>query len=109
VGLGGVLPRPVSSGEILRSEKPQSRGGLEWPSGLRLSAVWEDTPQSHQAIADTQRGHAELERSGSALGQRHVEGEEDGGDGLVVAGEDDQLDHSCDANLLLRLFLKRLG
>src|SRR5213593_2571296 len=26
---GGALPRPVSSGEILRSHKPKSRGGPE--------------------------------------------------------------------------------
>jgi len=38
-GAGGRLPRPVSSGEILRSAKPPSRGGLEWPRRLRLSVV----------------------------------------------------------------------
>src|SRR5215471_13667080 len=38
-GAGGALPRPVSSGELLRSAKPQSRGRREWPRGRRLSVV----------------------------------------------------------------------
>ncbi len=36
---GGALPGPVSSGEILRSDTPKSRGGLEWPRRLRFSVV----------------------------------------------------------------------
>src|SRR5882672_7916897 len=39
-GAGGALPRPVSSGELLRSAKPKSRGGPEWPRGMRLSVVY---------------------------------------------------------------------
>src|SRR6266496_1395828 len=38
-GGGGALLGPVSSGEILRSPKPASRGGPEWKSGMRLSVV----------------------------------------------------------------------
>src|SRR6266498_557805 len=38
-GGGGALPGPVSSGEILRSPKPTSRGGPEWGRGMRLSVV----------------------------------------------------------------------
>jgi len=34
------LPRPVSSGEPLRSARPESRGSPEWPRGVRLSVVW---------------------------------------------------------------------
>src|SRR5262249_57333478 len=39
-GAAGALPRPVSSGELLRSVTPLSRGSSEWCSGLRLSVVW---------------------------------------------------------------------
>src|SRR5206468_7369869 len=38
-GWGASLPGPVSSGEILRSDRPSSRGGLEWRRGVRLSVV----------------------------------------------------------------------
>src|SRR5215467_10295410 len=34
------LPRPVSSGELLRSGRLKSRGSQEWPRGARLSVVW---------------------------------------------------------------------
>jgi len=53
-GAGGRLPRPVSSGEILRSAKPPSRGGLEWPRRLRLSVVWGGDPQPRRAIVGTE-------------------------------------------------------
>src|SRR5262244_346718 len=34
------LPRPVSSGQLLRSGRLKSRGSVERPSGARLSVVW---------------------------------------------------------------------
>src|SRR5215472_13021773 len=38
-GVGGLPPRPVSSGEHFRSARPECRGSREWPRGARLSAV----------------------------------------------------------------------
>src|SRR5437867_1315300 len=36
---GACLDGAVSSGELLRSVKARSHGGLEWPRGLRLSVL----------------------------------------------------------------------
>src|SRR6266496_2524527 len=48
-GVGASLPRPVSSRELLRSAKPESRGGLEWRGGMRLGEVWGGKPPPRRA------------------------------------------------------------
>src|SRR5438552_1567095 len=50
-----------------------------------------------------------LEGGGGAFGEGDIEGEEDGRDGLVVAGEDYQLDEPGHAHFLLDLILEQLG
>ena len=51
-GGGGCLRGAVSSGEILRSAKPKSRGGPEWPRGLRLSVLRGGSPRPRPPVSD---------------------------------------------------------
>ena len=53
VGEGAHLRRPVSSGEPLRSRKPESRGGPEWPRGMRLSVVYGGVPPPPAGVTPT--------------------------------------------------------
>src|SRR5262245_21354578 len=92
-----------------RSARYSSAGGIVSPTVTSVPALPRRIRPRGRVRRQPRRRSA-LRKIGSegrrgAARQRHVEGEEDGGDGLVVAGEHDQLDETRDADLLLRFLL----
>src|SRR6266542_1065732 len=62
VGLGGFPPRtPIFCGDS-RRQKPLSRGGPEWPRGMRLRVVREGSPPAPPAYLHVDLLHADCLR-----------------------------------------------
>src|SRR6266540_6451373 len=108
-GEGGAGGRPPGT-HIFCADSRRRTPPISWPhpdaaARPRVSVVSGGRPP----VSPVETTLELSERRRGPFRKRDVEGEEDGRDGLVVAGEGDQLDEAGNAHLLLDLILKALG